>query len=254
MRLKVWGPLAIVAVLCGALPVQAQSTRIEDLGVGKLLVATRDTFDPNFAETVILLVQYDHDSAVGLIVNRRTKAPISRVLQEMKAAKQRTDPVYLGGPVELSGVLALLRSRTKPGDSKQVLGDVYLVSSRPVLEKALAAGLESRQLRVYLGYSGWGPGQLENEMRLGGWYIFDGNANLVFDPDPASVWERLIARTEEEARLGPEPSHALCCKPFRAEKPPLVQPRLQAWDAAAVAGAPTRDASRTSTSLPVCTS
>ena len=101
---------------------EAQSTLPADLGAGKLLVASRDLPDPNFAKTVILLVQYDADGVVGLILNRRSKVPISRVLGEVAGAKERPDPVYAGGPVGRTEVLALVRARRPSGDAKHVFG------------------------------------------------------------------------------------------------------------------------------------
>ncbi|MBI1788421.1 MAG: YqgE/AlgH family protein [Acidobacteria bacterium] len=174
----------------------AQSTRVKDLAAGKFLVASRDLTDPNFAETVVLLVNYDENGAMGLIVNRRTRVPLSRVFDELKEAKGRADPVHVGGPVSRTGVLALLRSRTKPEEARSVFADVYMISTKTLLEQTLAAGAESSAFRVYLGYSGWGPGQLENEVELGGWHIFRGEAATVFDPDPDAVWPRLIKKTE----------------------------------------------------------
>src|SRR5271170_60573 len=83
----------------------------DDLAIGRFLVASRDLGDPNFAKTVILLVHYSADQgAVGLVVNRRTDVPMSRVFQDFKEAKSRTDPVYVGGPVELDTVMALLKT------------------------------------------------------------------------------------------------------------------------------------------------
>ena len=76
-------------------------------------MASRDLGDPNFAETVILLVHYDEEGVVGLILNRRTDVPLSRVLKGIKAAKDRSDLVYLGGPVEIPSVFALLQSPAK---------------------------------------------------------------------------------------------------------------------------------------------
>src|SRR5438445_6293946 len=144
----------------------AQSTRVEDLAPGKLLVAPREALDPHFAETVVLLIEYSQEGAMGLIVNRETKVPLSRALQELKGTKGRSDPAYSGGPVETSAVLALIRSRAKPQDARRVLADVYLISTKALLEKTLAAGTDSSELRVYLGYAGWGPGQLQKEMEL----------------------------------------------------------------------------------------
>jgi len=173
-----------------------QSMQPADLGAGKLLVASRDLPDPNFAKTVVLLVQYDADGVVGLIVNRRSKVPISRVLDDVPGAKDRPDPVYAGGPVGRTQVLALLRSRAKPEDAKSVLQDIYLVSSKELLQKTFAATVESNMLHVYVGYSGWTGPQLEHEVDLGAWYIFRGDAAAVFDSDPDSLWSRLIRETE----------------------------------------------------------
>lgn len=188
-----WVALALTA----ALNAPAQSTRAEDLAAGKLLVAPRNAPDPVFGKTVILLLQHDDDSAVGLIINRRMKVPISRALEEWKLAKDNPDPVYMGGPVELNGVMALVRS-AKAADATHVFGDIYLASGRKSMEKVLAAGTGSSDFRIYLGYCGWGSGQLEHEMDLGAWYIFNGSSALVFDSDPGSLWSRLIARVEQQ--------------------------------------------------------
>ena len=199
MRFKFALPLSIVAaVLCLPLVVAAQSRRVEDLSVGKLLVAPRDAPDPHFAKTVVLLVQLDEHGTLGLMINHPTKVPISRALDQLKAANNRSDPIYVGGPVDVSTVLALLRARSQPDDARRVVGDVYLVSTRPLLEKTLAAGTGPGEFHAYVGYCGWGAGQLEKEMNLGVWYIFDGDAKLVFDSDPDSVWSRLIARMEQK--------------------------------------------------------
>jgi len=199
MRLQRAVALSIIAsVLCLPLSVVAQSTQLKDLGVGKMLVAPRDCPDANFAKAVILLVQIDENGAVGLMINQRTTVPISRALDSLKSAINHKDPVYLGGPVDGSTVLALLRASSKPEEARRVVGDVYLVGARTLLEKTLAAGTGPSEFRTYLGYCGWGTGQLEREMKLGAWYIFDGNARLIFDSDPESVWSRLIARTEQK--------------------------------------------------------
>jgi len=184
--------LAIAAtVLC----LEAQSTRPADLAAGKLLVASPDLPDPNFAKSVVLLVQYDEDGVVGLILNRRSKIPISRVLDELAGAKKRADPVYAGGPVGRADVLALVRSRPS-GAAQRVFGDVFLVSAREDMEKTFAAAADADSVRVYLGYAGWTEPQLQQELDLGAWFIFQGSAKAVFDSDPESMWDRFIRQTE----------------------------------------------------------
>lgn len=188
-------------VLLAAVLASAQSKRPEDLGVGKILVTPRDAPDPTFAESVILLVHYDHESALGLMINRRTTVPLSHALRNLKAASRRTDLTYVGGPVETDVAMALVRSGTKPDSASQVLERIYLIPSRPALESELLGGKGADDLRVYVGYCGWGPGQLDNEMRLGAWYVAEGNAGLVFDANPDTMWDRLIARSEARVAL-----------------------------------------------------
>lgn len=191
-----------VALAVWAPPLEAQAgPRAGDLAPGKFLIAHRSLLDPNFTRTVVLLARYSENGAMGLIVNRPTKVALSRALDGLKDAKTRSDPVYLGGPVEIGGVVALLRSRAKPDDARLVFADVYLLSTKASLEKALAAGVESSALRAYLGYSGWGAGQLEHEIELGSWLLWRGDPATVFDPDPETVWSRLIQKTESRIAL-----------------------------------------------------
>src|SRR5262249_16106127 len=118
-------------------PAAAQSTRPASLATGKLLVASRDLGDPNFSHTVVLLVRLVDDGVVGLVLNRRTKVPVSRALEDLESAKGREDLLYAGGPVGRTDVLALARSKTKLEDASHLFGDVYLVNSAPLLEKVM---------------------------------------------------------------------------------------------------------------------
>src|SRR5882672_2802424 len=131
IRWLLWIALAMALLDDGARPAPAQSTQTHALAAGKFLVASRDLLDPNFAETVVLLVHYDDDSVLGLIINRRTKVPISRAFPELpESAKGRSDPIYSGGPVERAVALALLRSRGRPEGADPVFADVSLVSAK----------------------------------------------------------------------------------------------------------------------------
>jgi len=197
MRGYCWPVASAAAIVCGTLLLPAQSVPVPDLGIGKLLVARRDAPDPAFAETVILLVRYDHSGTVGLTINRPTKVPISRALDPLKGAKGRSDPVYAGGPVEVVNVLALLKANAMPEGAAHVTGKVYLVSSETELAKTLARRPDPGDFRVYLGYCGWGPGQLENEVNHGFWQVLNANADIIFDAEPDTLWSRLVTRAEQ---------------------------------------------------------
>jgi putative AlgH/UPF0301 family transcriptional regulator len=187
----------IVAAALWQAGAEAQSVRVEDLAAGKLLVASRDLLDPNFAQTVVLLVRYQEDSVLGLILNRQTQIPISRVFPELKAAKGQADPIYRGGPVERTAALALMRSGSKPEEAQHVFASVSMIASRGLLEKTIAEKLHPSMFHIYLGYSGWTAQQLRGEVEHGAWYIFPGNPATVFDPDSDTVWSRMIRKTEE---------------------------------------------------------
>lgn len=176
--------------------IPAQSNDAKDLGPGKLLVASRDLADPNFAKTVILLVQYDEQGIVGLILNRRTDIPLSRALEGVQGAKDRSDQAYLGGPVEVPAVFALLQSPAKVEGAERIFNNVYLISKKTVFEQALAARPDAERFRVYLGYAGWTRDQLRKEIELGAWFIFPADAGAVFDSDPSSLWPQMIRKTE----------------------------------------------------------
>ena len=193
---RYFASMAIAAVVSiGALTVSAQSTH--DLGIGKILVAKRDAPDSSFAETVIMIVRYTQGGTVGLMLNRRTEVPVSRALQPLQGARGRSDPVFAGGPVELPNVLALLRANVMPEGGEHVTGKVYLVPTGALLEKTLAKRLDPADFRVYLGYCGWSPGQLENETSHGFWHVLNGSADIVFDSEPETLWSRLIERAEQ---------------------------------------------------------
>jgi hypothetical protein len=115
--------------------------------------------DPHFAESVILVVQYDPaHGTVGLILNRRTEIPLSRLFPKVQHAP--ADPVYMGGPVALTAVQALLRP-SKAEQATPVLTDLY---------ESMTARLSPSQFRLYLGSAGWAPGQLEWKLSKGrGW-------------------------------------------------------------------------------------
>ena len=190
--------LGLLPILCAAALAQ-NADDVDKLAPGRFLVASRDLGDPNFAQAVILLVQYgDEHGAMGLIVNRRTDVPLSRVFKDLKDAKDRTDPIYIGGPVELNSVMALLKSASKVEDAKRVFGDVYVISSKELLQKTLASPAGPNAFHAYLGYAGWEPGQLEHEVELGAWHIMPADAGEVFHSDPESVWLRLVRRTETQ--------------------------------------------------------
>jgi putative transcriptional regulator len=194
------GMIALCGVLC------AQSTKTEDLAAGKVLVMERNSPDPNFDESVILLIQYDPDGVVGLMLNRATSIPISR-LKQFNGTNNRSDSLYVGGPVKLDEVTALVRTTSAPPDGIRVAADVYAVHTKSGLEAALKTSKGPEDLRIYFGYCGWSLPQLQNEMKLGSWFIFNGGEAFAFDSTPSTLWKRLIDRAGLNVAFAPITRH-----------------------------------------------
>jgi len=197
--------LWIALAAAGGLALTVPSGWAQDLGIGRLLVARRNAPDPIFGQTVILLVRYQRDGTLGLVINRPTDIPVSQALHGLKGSAQRNEPVYAGGPVETGTPLALLRANTMPEEgAAHIHGKVYAITNRQLLEKSLAGKAGPTELRVFMGYSGWARGQLENEIDQGFWHVLPSNADLAFDLEPESLWSRLVAQAEQRiAKLLP---------------------------------------------------
>lgn len=164
---------------------------------GNFLVASRRLVDPRFQETVVLLISHGADGASGVIINRPTEVRLVDLLPSVQGLKDRADVVYYGGPVEGHRMLMLIRSGEKPEEAGRVFGDVYFSSSRNTLENMLNAHKTTKQLRVYAGYAGWMPQQLDGEVSRGDWLIVRADARSIFEKKPSDVWPELIRRGAE---------------------------------------------------------
>lgn len=172
----------------------AQDGPQQKLSVGSILVANEKLGDPNFAESVVLVLQRDEqEGTLGIVINRRSDVPLSKLFPDIKHAS--SDPIYLGGPVGIRTAQALLRLPSKTDDATPVSGDVYVTASKKLIEKSVASGAQASKFRLFLGYAGWAPGQLEAEIRLGAWSILRGQSKIIFDGEPDSLWQRLNRET-----------------------------------------------------------
>lgn len=161
---------------------------------GKFLVASPGLSDPRFQETVVLLIDYGTEGSAGIIINRPTKVPLAELLPSVPGLRERTDVAYYGGPVEVHRMLMLIRSGERPEESGRVFGNVYVSASRNALERAIGSGRTEKQMRVYAGYAGWTPRQLDYEIARGDWIIMSADARFIFEKKPSEVWLELQKR------------------------------------------------------------
>ena len=153
-----------------------------------LLLSMPQLIDPNFNRTVVLLCRHNHEGALGLIVNRR-----------LVAADCDLD-VFVGGPVEPERSWILVGGDEYDDVPVMRIGTGLSLSTSPDLLRRLLEPNPPRNARLIMGYSGWGPGQLEAEMNASAWLIGDIERELIFDTPPAQMWETAIRR------LGADPA------------------------------------------------
>ena len=163
---------------------------------GRFLVAERDLHDPNFSETVVLLAEYGDDGAMGVIVNWPTAAPAAELIPQIDGIAERADTIFVGGPVSRQVMLMLVRSEHELPQAERVFADIHLSTSRDLLQRVVSRELQVGDFRLYSGYAGWSPGQLERELAAGGWRVLPAEAELVFAADPDRVWSELMRRRD----------------------------------------------------------
>jgi putative transcriptional regulator len=162
---------------------------------GKFLVASRQLLDPNFSQSVVLLIEYHRNGAIGVIINRPSEMKLSTVMPEIEELRQRPDTIYLGGPVARDQLMLLIRTPNPPEESHLVFQDVHVSSSQAVIQRMLQNPEGKEKFRVYAGYAGWAPGQLDHEIAAGGWHVLRADPEIVFDKSPAEIWPDLIHKS-----------------------------------------------------------
>lgn len=166
----------------------------EALRKGVFLVASENLSDPNFSQTVVLLLEYDESGALGLIINRPTEISLASLLPGEEDLKNRQELVFIGGPVGRTQLFLLLRSTSRPRQSEQVVDGVYASTSLTTLREILAQESSVAAFQAYAGYSGWGPGQLDAELLRGDWLITPADSETLFDKATDSIWPELIRK------------------------------------------------------------
>ena len=159
---------------------------------GSFLVASPHLRDPNFRQTVILMCEHGSGGSLGLVVNRRTEHHIMDVLPQTTGLHELAGLVYSGGPVQKDNLLILHRIGKAVPESQPIFDGVCLGGDLTTLEEVSAEADPTDLVRVYMGYAGWAPGQLQFELSGGSWIVLPADLKLVFARDPHQMWGNVM--------------------------------------------------------------
>ena len=174
---------------------------------GQLLVAGPTLLDPNFHRTVVLVVEHDDGGAMGLVLNRPSPIPAEQAIPELGSALGPDERLWMGGPVQPTSVVVLAEAGDAELPTMPVGADLGLVLPDSDLDEVATA---VRRARPFLGYAGWGPGQLDDELGRDDWIVAALRPGDAFTDDPEALWGRVLGRKGGAyallATMPPDPS------------------------------------------------
>jgi putative transcriptional regulator len=182
---------------------------------GSLLIAAPQLLDPNFRRTVVLVADHGDEGAMGVILNRPSGMTVADAAPDLEPLIGPDAPIFAGGPVQPTSGVVLAEVVVARGDAEgaplamnePVFGDVVLVPGLGELADVVdGAG----NIRVFAGYAGWGPGQLDDELGREDWITTPAQASDVFSEEPESLWGSVLERKGGQyallARMPDDPS------------------------------------------------
>lgn len=179
--------IAALALMAGA------AAKAQNLDVGRLLVANASMQDPNFEQSVLLVLFHNDDiGTAGVLINRPTWVDATEAFPEDENLRSYDDALYLGGPLAVTELWALVESDGAGLSDVQAVTDSIVSSfDTTVLSQIDFAAADAPRVRVYAGRAEWGPGQLEREVERGDWRVLPASTEFVFADEPASLWRRM---------------------------------------------------------------
>ncbi|MGI9257973.1 MAG: YqgE/AlgH family protein [Gammaproteobacteria bacterium] len=170
----------------------------QEPSTGSFLVATDSLRDPSFSETVILILHYASDGALGIAVNRPTWVDAADTFPDAEYLDNYSGNVFYGGPVARSNLVALLRLEPSDDlDLQPIVDNVYVTADPEFLIDLVSAEETDQRLRLFAGHAAWEGGQLEREIEAGSWRVVPAAANQIFAAEPLRLWTDLNAPQSE---------------------------------------------------------
>ena len=160
---------------------------------GRILISVPLFNDPFFNRSVILLTDYEPESTAGLVLNKKSEYSIRKVISDIKI----DDPVYVGGPLMTNAVFGI-HNHENTKQSAKLLPGVYIGYDEIFLALIEHHAIESMRYRFFIGYSGWSPGQLDNEIQNRMWVVGNANPDLIFNTDADQIWKSAVIQLGKE--------------------------------------------------------
>ncbi|HEX8101839.1 MAG TPA: YqgE/AlgH family protein [Solirubrobacteraceae bacterium] len=158
---------------------------------GQLLIASPSLVEPTFHRTVILVTEHAPEGAMGVVLNRPSDSTVGEAVPELAELAGEDAAVFVGGPVQTEALIVLAEFRDPSAAAAIVVADVGLVSADFETAELVVA---TRRARVFAGYSGWGPGQLEGELEEDAWIVEAPVPAELFPADPDGLWSAVLER------------------------------------------------------------
>ncbi|MEO8092744.1 MAG: YqgE/AlgH family protein [bacterium] len=158
---------------------------------GKLLVASPALGDPNFARSVVFITEHSAEGALGIVLDKPSGIAVGELAPQLDQVAGPDAPVYVGGPVQPTALVVLAEFSDPAAAAWIVVADVGFASADVELDD-LARSV--RRARVYAGYSGWGPGQLEAEIEVDSWIVEPPLPPELFPDEPETLWGAVLDR------------------------------------------------------------
>jgi len=179
---------------------------------GQFLIAAKHLRDNNFFKAVVLMLEHSDEGAMGVVINHPMDVSVSSALSKHFEMSRAGQCLLAGGPVEENALLILHNSCDYDQEHDAIVPGVFVGTSPDVFERVVESSLEEHdddstnefEFRIYAGYSGWGAGQLEQEMGRGDWFSVPASADFVFEREPYEVWEDALKLFHKRKRLLPD--------------------------------------------------
>lgn len=160
-----------------------------------LLVAKPEFRDPFYGETILIARPIGQNRHVGFILNKPSKVSVAEAFPDHGPSKAVRGPLYLGGPAEVNAVFALVASHESPGHgSMQLSPDLFLVIAADTVDRVIET--EAERARFFAGAVVWQPGELDEELRRGAWYVLEPEPDLVLPQNTKGMWQQLVQRAD----------------------------------------------------------